>query len=161
MQKLYFLLFLWLGLGRLAQATLPEAEPRAGHSLAEVLNADGTLRPGLNGSFAPTGYELVSVAGARQPQFRPVQARRVQGPGDEKWQAGFGIPGVGGPVQAIVCRGTEVYVGGYSHAAGTEAVNYAAKWDGTAWTDMGAGLRGPVYAMAIDRSGTVYAGGSV
>ena len=80
-----------LGLRGSAWATMPPlaGSAAAGPSLAGALNADGTLRAGASGSFDAKGYELVEVAGSRQPQFRPVRARRVQGVGDEKWQDGF------------------------------------------------------------------------
>ena len=48
------------------------------------------------------------------------------------------------------------------NAAGTGSpvtVNRVAKWDGTSWTALGAGMVGPVYALALDTVGQLFAGG--
>jgi hypothetical protein len=62
-------------------------------------------------------------------------------------------------VNAIAVSGADVYVGGwFDHAGGGEA-NGIAKWDGTSWTPLGAGVEhGRVFAIAISGS-DVYVGG--
>ena len=57
----------------------------------------------------------------------------------------------------------DLYVGGEFEQAGTVAVTTFARWNGTAWNDLGAGLIGGtndyVQALAVAANGTVYAGG--
>ncbi|GAA4370932.1 hypothetical protein GCM10023185_45910 [Hymenobacter saemangeumensis] len=126
-------------------------------SLAEALNPDGTLLSGLSGTFNPSGFRMRTG-----PDGRPVfKAAGITGAGDEKWQDGFGLPGVNGTVNAVATNGTEVYVGGNFSitAAGTVVARYIAKWDGTAWSSLGTGTSGNVQALALSGS-TLYVGGS-
>jgi len=52
-----------------------------------------------------------------------------------------------------------VYVGGAFGNAGGVSVNNIAKWDGSSWSALGAGVNNSVYAMAV--SGTnLYVGGA-
>ena len=53
-----------------------------------------------------------------------------------------------------------VIAGGWFSQAGTVAANNVAKWNGTAWEPMGAGLTGIVYAVTTDAAGRIYAGGA-
>ena len=79
------------------------------------------------------------------------------------WSA-LGLGVVGAYVNAIVVSGTDVYVGGGFTTAYTSVSNYVlskgfAKWDGTAWSDMGASENASVNALAL--SGTdLYVGGN-
>ena len=70
-----------------------------------------------------------------------------------------GMPGANGDVSAIAVDGSgNVYVGGGFTFIGTVPANYIAKWDGSAWSALGSGMNGDVYALAV--SGTnLYAGG--
>ncbi|MCX5769133.1 MAG: hypothetical protein NTZ09_02490, partial [Candidatus Hydrogenedentes bacterium] len=59
-----------------------------------------------------------------------------------------------------------VYAGGYFTTAGGLEANCIARWDGTAWSALGTGMEGGsdypgtcVYALAVDSSGNLYAGG--
>jgi hypothetical protein len=62
-------------------------------------------------------------------------------------------------VLALDDRGA-VYVAGIFTTAGDVSVNNIAKWDGTNWSALGAGMGdGTVYGLAVDRSGNLYAGG--
>lgn len=53
---------------------------------------------------------------------------------------------------------TALYVGGTFEHAGSTAVNYIAKWNGTSFEALGAGLDGPVATMAV-YNGALYVGG--
>ncbi len=53
-----------------------------------------------------------------------------------------------------------LYAGGAFTTAGGSTVNYIAKWDGSSWSALGAGMGGAVYALATDSSGNLYAGGT-
>jgi hypothetical protein len=50
-------------------------------------------------------------------------------------------------------------VGGAFTTAGGVVANHIAKWDGTTWSALGAGIDGAVFAMALDGAGNLYAGG--
>ncbi len=71
-----------------------------------------------------------------------------------------GIPGANGPVNAMAVDGSgNVYVGGSFTLIGTVPANNIAKWNGSAWSALGSGINGYVYALAV--SGTdLYVGGS-
>jgi hypothetical protein len=61
-----------------------------------------------------------------------------------------------------------LYAGGAFTTAGGQSAKYVAKWDGSSWTALGSGpysspyLRSTtaIYALAIDSSGNIYAGGT-
>lgn len=55
-------------------------------------------------------------------------------------------------------NGRDVYVGGQFFQAGNVAVSNIARWTGTQWQSLGAGLNGTVYDIAV-ANGTVYAAG--
>ena len=82
-----------------------------------------------------------------------------QAPCVEGWQPGTSVNGVGGYTGAIAIDAVgNVYAGGGFAAAGSTLANNIAKWDGTSWSPLGAGVDGQVTAIAI--SGTdVYVGG--
>jgi trimeric autotransporter adhesin len=75
--------------------------------------------------------------------------------------------GIDGDVLAIILDNAgNVYAGGNFEMAGGVTVHNIAKWNGTAWSNLGEGIRnsyprnGYVYALAIDKFGFIYAGGS-
>ncbi|HEX5131188.1 MAG TPA: hypothetical protein VFX92_01745, partial [Candidatus Krumholzibacteria bacterium] len=58
-------------------------------------------------------------------------------------------PGVDGPVHALAAAPDALYVAGeFSSASGIPAANIA-RWDGTSWSPLGAGIDGPVFALFI------------
>ncbi|MCI1186405.1 hypothetical protein MON38_03170 [Hymenobacter sp. DH14] len=69
--------------------------------------------------------------------------------------------GVDGTVDAlVVANGGEVYVGGNFRQAGRVPAYNVAKWNGTAWSSLGAGAYyGSVFALALANNGDLYAGG--
>ncbi|MDO7877481.1 T9SS type A sorting domain-containing protein [Hymenobacter sp. ASUV-10] len=130
-------------------------------SLAEALNADGTLRAGAAGSFDARAFEMRTAPDGR-PVFRPAEAKRLTGAGDEKWQDGFGAAGISSNIQVVARVGSDIYVGGFFTTVGNVVANRIAKWNGTAWSSVGTGtangVNGGVYALTT--SGTdLYVGG--
>ncbi|MBC7447851.1 MAG: T9SS type A sorting domain-containing protein, partial [Hymenobacteraceae bacterium] len=72
--------------------------------------------------------------------------------------------GINSVVNDLALSGTTLYAGGrFSQAGGVPAINVA-RWDGTAWSPLGAGAgtaTGTAYVRAIAASGTtVYVGGT-
>ena len=68
-------------------------------------------------------------------------------------------------IHALAVDGSgSVYAGGYFTSAGTcdsaAGCNRIAKWDGSTWSALGSGMNNAVSALAVDGSGSVYAGGS-
>ncbi len=72
------------------------------------------------------------------------------------WQNG----NVNGVVNAIaVAPNGDVYVGGSFTMAGTTAALNVAKWNGTTWSALGAGLTYSVVALTVDSNGNVFTAG--
>ena len=78
---------------------------------------------------------------------------------DADWISLGCVPGTDGQVNAAVADGAgNVYIGGSFTVVGDVIANRIAKWDGSAWSALGSGIDGEVYALAV--SGTdLYAGG--
>jgi hypothetical protein len=67
-------------------------------------------------------------------------------------------------VYALALDGSgKLYAGGYFFTAGGVIANGIAVWDGSSWSALGSGMGGTdypdVYALALDGSGNLYAGG--
>jgi hypothetical protein len=118
-------------------------------SLAEVLCADGSLRPGAQGTFDAQQFRMI-IAPDGRPRFRPATTTGV---GDTFWQPTFGMAGPNYTVQTVVQAGTDLYVGGAFSTVGTLVAHNIAKWDGTNWSTLGAGtangVNGTVYSLAV------------
>ncbi|UOQ70811.1 T9SS type A sorting domain-containing protein [Hymenobacter cellulosilyticus] len=67
-----------------------------------------------------------------------------------------------GVVNALALNGSDLYAGGVFFMAGSVPANYVAKWDGTRWSNLGAGIdqlsTNTVLALAVIGN-TLYAGG--
>src|SRR5205823_7712959 len=72
--------------------------------------------------------------------------------------SGVGISAGGGVVRALAVAGGDLFAGGFFTRAGGNAANNVAKWDGTSWSSLGAGMNDEVEALAVSGS-NVYAGG--
>jgi len=91
-----------------------------------------------------------------------VFVRFGAGSANANWDARFGVPGADGPVWSIALHGRELYAAGsFTQIGGVFATNIA-KWDGTNWSPLGAGLRGgllPEIHALVFNGGDLYAGG--
>ncbi len=161
-------------LALLVMVSASHAQPAFEHrSLEEALNPDGTLKRGVQGSFKVDGYQMRTGANG-EPIFLPQTQNTATG----TWDTQFGLPGPGvaGVVNALAFDGQgNVYVGGVFGAVGgvSTAVNYIARYNvqtnswSTLGTDTSNGVRvgngvslGIVNALAIDRQGRLYVGGT-
>ena len=61
-------------------------------------------------------------------------------------------------VKALAVSGSDLYVGGRFTTAGGNAANNIAKWNGSAWSALGSGLKSDVTALAVSGS-DLYVGG--
>ena len=113
---------------------------------ALVLDSNGHLYAG--GSFTKAGG---------------VNARMIAKWDGESWSAlGSGMGGVDstGVYALAVDQAGNLYAGGDFTTAGGVSVNHVARWDGTSWSLLGAGIGGDhyaVHALAIDSDNNVYA----
>ena len=124
-------------------------------SLSDALNPDGTLKPGITGSFNARTFRMRTAPDGR-PMFRLAG---TVGAGDERWQAGFSISnGADGPVYSVVQSGTNLFIDGAFTAVGTVLASNVARWNSTIWSALGTGVNGSVSALAIGNSGNLYAG---
>ena len=81
-------------------------------------------------------------------------------PGNENWTTGFRGLGPTIDVNALVVDGDgNLYAGGQFTAANSGVANYIARWDGTRWNALGAGMNSLVFALALDAEDNLYAGG--
>ncbi len=113
---------------------------------------------------------MVAAAGA--VQVGPLQLAQA-GACSPNWLPTFGPkPGVGGlsgfpvTVKALAVfddgAGPALYAGGEFSTAGGTSVSHIAKWDGSSWTALGAGVNGDVGAMTVFDDGAgpaLYVGG--
>ena len=135
-------------------------------SLREVLNPDGTLKRGVQGSFKVEGYTMRTGKNG-EPIFEP----RTQHTASGTWSTlGTGSQnGVsGGGVAALAVVGNEVYVGGSFTSAGGVSANYVARFNTqtNTWSSLGTGSQNGVsgtdlvYVSALAVVGNeVYVGG--
>ncbi|MEP7342062.1 MAG: hypothetical protein ABI977_30300 [Acidobacteriota bacterium] len=130
------------------------------NGLASVLSPDGSLKPGVNGSFNASGYRMETAASG-PPRFVPTAAQSVC----NGWDAQFGLSnGTNTSVSAVVVSGGDIYIGGTFVAAGNVAANRVAKFNLTTgnWSALGTGggngVDGFVNAMVVIGS-DLYVGG--
>lgn len=107
----------------------------------------------------PNG-ELV-VAGTINFGSTPVQ-KIVRWNGSQWLPLGIGVGGAGNPEvrSVLVTSAGDLIAGGtFSYAGSSPALNVA-RWNGTAWSPLGAGLDGVVHVFAEMPNGDLLAGGS-
>jgi hypothetical protein len=142
------------------------------NGVARIINGaprppgDGLDQPARSLVVGDTGIGRRLYAGGTFAFAGPVPARSVAA-----WQTGVGWAalgaGLGGEVRALRIhndgRGMALFAAGYFTAAGDGTpLNHVARWDGTSWASVGAGLDGPVFALGQFNDGSglkLYAGG--
>lgn len=120
-----------------------------------------TLGAGTANGVDGSVYALALVgtdvyAGGTFPNAGGSPARYLARWDGISWSSPGGVGNLlGNNVTALATRGTDLYVGGYFAAAGSNI----AKWNGSTWSTMGTGTAGRVFALGVNSTGTVFAGG--
>jgi hypothetical protein len=151
--------------GPLPPAAAPQ--PRSA-DLAAALGADGTFlgASGVAGTVDARAWTLVSdLAAGEPPRFAPA-ARPVSSAATGPWSAVGSGGAINNLVAAVAVSGSNLYVGGvFTNAAGIEAADYVARWNGNAWSALGSNGSGDgalgfgwVDALAVSGS-DLYVGG--
>ena len=127
---------------------------------------DGSSWSALGSGMGSTVYALAVnggnlYAGGSFTTAGGVSANRVAKWDGSSWSA-LGS-GTNGTVRALAVDGSNLYAGGDFTTAGGVGANCVAKWDGSSWTGLGSGTAGGlnniVYALAVDGSHNLFAGG--
>jgi len=132
-------------------------------SLETILNSDGSIQGGQEGSFDASGFEM-----RLEPSGEPVFVRSNEPALTQstiEWSKV--TPGDGAEIasnssttiNSILITGTDIYIGGQFRSIMNVRSNGIAKWDGSAWHPVGTGVDG--YVNALEHDGTnLYAAGS-
>ncbi len=130
-----------------------------------ILNSDGTLKEGVEGSFDPRGFRM-SYGLNGEPRFiseTAPDALSLDSDCSDGWDDRFAPAGVGGTgtttVLAVALLGSDLYIGGNFDTAGGVVVNNIARWNGTYWSSMGSGTDDAVNALAVSGN-DLYVGGA-
>lgn len=143
-------------------------------SAANIAKWDGFAWSPLGSGISGDVFSLATANGCVYAGGRFLRAGQVGATNIAKWDGvewsslgqGFRMwdgPGPGGDhavVRALAIQGTNLYAGGSFRLAGTVNATNIAKWDGHAWSPLGAGvsLLGSVYALA-EAGNELYVGG--
>ena len=64
-------------------------------------------------------------------------------------------------IRSLICDASNnIIVGGSFTAIGNTNANHIARWDGQSWSPIGLGIDGVIWALAADKLGNLYAGGT-
>ncbi|MBF9222359.1 LamG-like jellyroll fold domain-containing protein [Hymenobacter ruricola] len=127
----------WNGLGN---GTTPATTTNNGVSSNVYALAASATDAYVGGSFT-----VANTVAGQQPLSRVARwdGTAWNGLGNGATPAATTNNGTSAPVQALAVRGTDVFVGGQftstNSPAGTQLLNYVARWDGTAWNGLGNG----------------------
>ncbi len=151
-----------------AQARIAPADPapvaeRSASLAADVGWDDRFSMPGTNGPVTAIAVDGSNVyIGGEFTEVDGLPVTNIAHWNGSSWNAlGAGIPKTGffdPTINAIAVDNGNVYVGGLFSTAGNISVSNIARWDGTAWSALGAGVDGSIQDIAIDQ-GNVYVGG--
>ncbi|MGH7595213.1 MAG: tandem-95 repeat protein [bacterium] len=111
----------------------------------------------VDGSAIYAGGVFETIGGVYVNHIAKWTGSRWQALGSGVFIYGHPIGPLYGGVHAIAVRGSDVYVGGNISGAGVSSATGIARWDGSDWYKLGAGISGPVWTIAIEGN-NLYAG---
>lgn len=130
---------------------------------AHIAKWNGQTWSALGSGIASTFLPIIKAIAVVGPDVYVggsfTQAGGVPASGIARWDGqtwsapGGGLNGAGGypMVDALLARGTDLYVGGAFRTAGNTPALNVARWDGSSWSSLGAGIQGEVDAfVAVD-----------
>lgn len=156
-------------LGELADEKAEKFQLASGVGGKQQQPAQSFLSNGVNGEV----YAIVAdgndiYIGGMFDAVGGISAANVAKWNGSQWSALS--TGLDGPVYALVWDDNNklLYAGGtFSHLCSSAncnstgaLVNHLAKWDGSAWSALGNGVNGDVYALALDTNNNLYIGGN-
>jgi hypothetical protein len=117
--------------------------------------------------FRMVTYACTVLCGLSQAQTNRITSNSMRmGPAitDADWvgvgpSAGFELGRFGDVNDLAIDNRGILYIGGMFYKAGGMNIPDIAKWDGSAWSALGSGLRGRTRALAIDKNANLYAAG--
>jgi hypothetical protein len=148
--------------------------PSSAQPISSILNADGSIKRGISGSFDPKGFRMTNGPDGSPRFMSETEALRslpLATDCNDGWDDRFWTNGLGGGeyarVYAMASDGADnIYVGGLFTAVDNVVVTSIAKWNGSSWSALGTGLINNIYfgyppsVHAIAVSGSdVYVGG--
>ena len=136
------------------EKTKEQAVKENTNSLGAILNPDGTIKPGIEGSYNARGFKMRYMADG-SPRFMDEHSNFNC---DAQWSTNFNGLGANNNLAAIAVFGGNLYVGGSFTAIGSQSYSYLAMWDGSNWKSIGTLAGGAVQAFAVSGS-KLYIGG--
>lgn len=122
---------------------------------ADYVNLIGLRLIAYDPMWYATGTTTTTMALSKN-----LAVAHVVGLEDGEWSAlAGGTNGANVYAMTTAPDGT-LYIGGDFTTAGGGAAAKVARWNGTAWSALGAGVPGTVYALAVGPDGSVYAAGA-
>ncbi|MBC8426822.1 hypothetical protein H8E07_22135, partial [bacterium] len=89
-----------------------------------------------------------------------LAAPLLAAPGDENWDTGWSLPGTDAEVTSVIEYGGDLVITGFFDYVGDVAADGVARFDGTSWSAIGAGVPGDIYCSVI-YGGDLYVGGEI
>ncbi|HPN39864.1 MAG TPA: hypothetical protein PL041_15810 [Melioribacteraceae bacterium] len=81
-------------------------------SIEKILNSDGTIKEGENGSYNISGYSLEFGANNEPRLIQSDRLNKAKGNSSVTWSSfGSGYNGVDNQVKTIAVIGTDIYIG--------------------------------------------------
>jgi hypothetical protein len=138
---------------------------QTGGDLGAILDSEGKIRAGVNGSFDASGFEM-RLDDTGEPVFQAANKPNSTSSVIEwgKFYNGVGAEGTFTPsnqpaIFSLAINGSDVYVGGNFKSVGGIKCNYIAKWNGVSWSALGDGTNAEVLTILVSGS-NLYIGGS-
>jgi hypothetical protein len=111
----------------------------------------------------PTSLRIVALLLIAMLATPPLRAQLLErGPGDENWQGGIvDLDASTVWITSAAAIGDDLYVGGLFSAVDGTPANGIARWDGSRWRAVGAGIDGGIPVVIAGEGSDLYVGGII